>query len=234
MSALSVIIIWCDVTFENGTSYQPMKDECEETTNGTPKKPVDSIDMAIFNVGTEVLRRNNVQLITVRTSDEALRDIGKNKDKKTFVICSGTVGRHLVPKIVREYSHVHDIYIYTHNIALHVDWVDHYRPMAKMFNFHTTLLVRLTRNIAAYLIERGQMYLKVDAPQDAFLCFQHAQSLEVAANVQDKVKGNPITEGPSYPLPDFREHLELLEGNDGLIEKATAAMRAQGYSLESS
>jgi hypothetical protein len=53
MSVLSMIIIWCDVSFENDKSYQPMKDEFSETTTATPKKPLDPIDMAIFNEGKE-------------------------------------------------------------------------------------------------------------------------------------------------------------------------------------
>ena len=51
MSALLTIIVWCDVTFENGNSYQPMKDEYKEKTNGTLKKTGDSVDMVIFNQG---------------------------------------------------------------------------------------------------------------------------------------------------------------------------------------
>jgi hypothetical protein len=33
---------------------------------------------------------------------------------------------------------------------------------------------------------------------------------------------------------DFREHLDQLEGNNGLISLAEVALREEGYSLESS
>jgi hypothetical protein len=65
MNVLWVIIIWCDVSFENDQSYQLMKDEFNETTIATSKKPLDPIDMAIFNQGKEELRSNDVPLITV-------------------------------------------------------------------------------------------------------------------------------------------------------------------------
>lgn len=74
-----------------------MKDEFNETTTATSKKPLDPIDMVIFDEGKEELRSNDVPLITVQTSDDAIRQIAEHKDKKIFVICSDTVGRHLIP-----------------------------------------------------------------------------------------------------------------------------------------
>jgi hypothetical protein len=227
MSVLSIIIIWCDISFENDKSYQPMQDEFNEATTTTPKKPLDPIDMLIFNEGKEELRSNDVPLVTVQTADDAIREIEKHKDKKTFVICSGTVGRFLVPEIVRRYPNVHDFYIYTHNIALHLEWADDYGKIVKMFSFHTNLLVRLTREIANYFIKRGQMFLTVDAPQDALICFNHARDLEIRANLRDKIPPNPNSTEPTDPQPDFRDHLDLLEGNNGLICQAETAVRTQ-------
>lgn len=77
--------------------------------------------MKSFNEGKEELRANNVQLVTVRTCDDASREIGQNKNKNNVVICSNTVGRYLVTEIVRQYPHVNNVNIYTHGIALHVD-----------------------------------------------------------------------------------------------------------------
>ncbi len=124
MNVLSMIIIWCDVSFENDQSYQLMKDKFNETTIATSKKPLDPIDMAIFNQEQEELRSNDVPLITVWIADDAMHQIEKHKNKKIFVICSVTVARWLVPQVVRQYRHVHDLDIYTHNIVLHVEWAD--------------------------------------------------------------------------------------------------------------
>ncbi len=163
-----------------------------------------------------------------------MHQIEKHKDKKIFVICSGTVGRYLVPEIARYCPHVHDIYIYAHNILLHVDWADNYEKLLKMFNFHTNLLVRLTRDIAWYFIKRGQMFLEVNAPQNALICFNHARNLEIGANVREKMEPNRNTTEPNPPQPDFREHLDLLEGDDGLIYQAETAAREQEHALQSS
>jgi hypothetical protein len=234
MSVLSIIIIWCDNSFDKKESYQPMQNEFNEATTTTPKRPLDGIDMAIFNDAKEELRLNDVPLITVQTTDDAIREIEKHKDKKIFVICSGTVGRYLVPKIVSQYPHVHDFYIYAHNITLHFDWADEYVKYVKMFSFHTNLLVRLTRDIANYFIKRGQMFLEVDAPQDALICFNHAQNLEIRANIRDKIPSNPNSRERTDLQPDFRDHLDLLEGKNGLICQAETAIRIQGLPLENS
>jgi dihydrofolate reductase len=233
MSVLSIIIIWCDVSFEKDESYQSMKNEFNEATTATMKKPFDPIDMMILNEGKEELRSNNVPLITVRTADDAMREIKEHKDKKIFIISSGTVARYLVPEIVRQYPYVRDFYVYTHNIALHVEWADQYPPkMLKMFNFHTTLLLRLTRDIAGHFIERGNMFLSDDAPQNALSLFKHARKLEIGANVREKIKPSLNSTEPNYSQPDFRDNLDQLEGSNGLICQAEAAVHAQGLSLE--
>jgi hypothetical protein len=164
-----------------------------------------------------------------------MNQIKRNKGKKIFIICSGTVGRYLVPEIMRECPYIYNFYIYAHNIALHVEWADPYdSKMLKMFNFHTTLLLRLTRDIAGHFIEQGKMFLQVGAPQDALTLFNHARNLEIGANVREKIKPNSNSTEPIYAQPDFRDHLDLLEGDDGLISQAEAAARAQEYPLENS
>ncbi|CAF3868402.1 unnamed protein product [Rotaria sp. Silwood1] len=98
--------------------------------------------------------------------------------------------------------------------------------MLKLFNFHTDLLARLTRDIANYFIKRGQMLLnsEVDMPKEALICFKHAQKLEIVANERDKMKPNLKHPEKNYAQPDFRDHLDLLEGDNGLISKAEEAI----------
>ncbi|UJR10965.1 hypothetical protein I4U23_015150 [Adineta vaga] len=217
MSILSIFIVWCDVSFENNDSYQSMQDEFNEASTGTPKRQPDPIDMAILNDDIEKLRSDKVPLAVVRTIDDALREIANHKDEKVFVICSGSVGRCLVPMIAQEYPYVHDIYIYAHNIGLHVDWADHYIKLIKMFNFHTNLLVRLTRDISKYFIERGKIFLSVDEPRHALKCLEHAQKLEIEANRREKMKPNLQQTETYFVQPDFRDNLDQLEGTNGLI-----------------
>ena len=182
MSLPSITIVWCDISFDNDDSYKPMKDEFNETTTATPKKELDPIDMVIFDEGKEQLRSHDIPLVTVRTAEDAMLQIDKHRKNKIFFICSGTVGRFLVPKIVHQYPLIHNIYIFAHNISLHLDWTDPYLKMLKIFNFPTDLLVRLTRDIAAYFIQQGTMYLEVNAPQSALECFNHARNLKIETN----------------------------------------------------
>ena len=160
--------------------------------------------------------------------------IKKHKDDRIFIICSGTVGRYLVPEIVRKYSYVHDYYIYTHNILLHLDWADRYATMIQMFTFHTNLLLRLTRDIGYYFIKRGMGFLSLKAPNEALTLFKHAQKLEMAANTRESRLSNSSCGQSNARLPDFRDHLDLLEGEQGLIAQAADAIRAQGGSVETS
>ena len=227
-----MIIIWCDGMFENDKCYQSMKNEFSETTTATSGRPLDSIDMAVFNEGKEELSSNDVPLVTVRTSDDAIRQIEKNKDKKIFLICSGTVGRYLVPIITAQYFYVHDVYIYTHNIPLNMEWEDQRKLKLKMFNFHTNLLLRLTRDIAYYFIERGKTFLKANLPQNALTCFNHARTLEIRANIREKIQSNSNDNESTSPQPDFRDHLDLLEGDDGLIFQAHKVIRAKEQPLQ--
>ena len=227
-----MFIIWCDASFVNPNDYNLMKEEFNETTTATSKKPSDSIDVQILDEGREELRSNDVPLITVPTPDDVEREIEKHKKDKIFIICSGTLGRFLVPVIVRKYSYVHGFYIYTHNILLHRDWTEKYSTMIKMFTFHTNLLLRLTRDIAYHFIERGRWFLSLDAADNALKLFEHAQKLEMVANAREKRLSNSDGSQWNPPPPDFRDHLDLLEGEQGLIAKAEEAMRKQELSLE--
>ena len=236
MDISPIAVIWCDVSFEREDSYQSMKNEFNAATTAAQPKS-DSIDTMILNEEQEELLLNNVPVITVRTPDDAVREIEdqKTKGKKIFVICSGTLGRYLVPELLSKCPYIHNFYIYAHSIALHIDWSESYpRGLLKMFNFHITLLLRLTRDISSHFIEHGKMFLLVDDPQNALALFNHARNLEIGANKREKMPPNPKSKEPNYAQPDFRGNLDLLEGHNGLIAQAVAAVRAKGIPVEDS
>lgn len=80
-----------------------------------------------------------------------------------------------------------------------------------------------------------------DVPQDtledilkgALACFRRARNLENYANQRDKKDKNIEWPGQSSAYIEFRERLDLLEGEDGLIAKTEKRIRELGYSLES-
>lgn len=218
-----------------------MKEEFNNAITATAENPPDPISIRILDEGREELRSNHVPLVTVPTTDDADREIAAHNDHKIFIICSGTVGGHLVETFASKYPYIHNYYIYTGNILLHLDWADRFSTMIKMFNFPTNLLLRLIRDIAYHFIEQGRVFLSLDAPNEALTLFNQAKNLEMVANVREARQpnsngrqSNSNGQQPNAPLPDFRDHLDLLEGAQGLIAQATDAIYRQGGSMETS
>jgi hypothetical protein len=113
-----------------------------------------------------------------------------------------------------------------------MEWEEQHELKLKMFRFHTNLLLRLTRDISYYFIQRGQTFLDADLPQNALTCFNHAKTLEIRANIREKIQTNSNNDEPTSPLPDFRDRLDLLEGDDGLICRALETIHAKQQPLQ--
>lgn len=215
----SILIIWCDISFATDQSYTPMKDEFIAAARATSIEEL-RVSQSIIDEASEQFRSNAAPLITVTNVDDALKLIKRNQDKKIFVISSGSVGRCLVPKIRDQYHQVLDFYIFAHNINLHMDWVDQYLDYVNLFDHPTDVLIRLTRDISNYFIKQGEWFLEVDAPTDAKECFIHARNLEECANQRDKMDKNVDRQGIASAYIEFRENLNRLEGDEGLIATA--------------
>lgn len=231
---LSAVIIWCDITFETENSYQTMRNEFQETVRTRPENKEDSINELILTEAKEEFYSHHIPLLIVRTVDDAENQINEHKTKKIFLISSGTCGRCLVPKVADQYSFVHNIYIYAHNLLLHVDWVCNYLGLVKTFDFPVSLLVRLTRDISKHFIDRGSTLLKINAAKHALTCLQHAEQLEHAANRREQMRNNATDNTTFGVQPVFRDHLDLLQGGNGLINRAVVALREQEEPIETS
>lgn len=230
----SIAIIWCDISFQDEYSHHSLKNDINAgTAAAAPVQQLDDISKTIVEEDREQLLSNAAPLFTVRTGEEAMRKIEENEGKKIFVISSGSVGEHLVPEIIEKYPQVHDFYIFTHSIYLHVGLAEAYPEYRiKMFKFATDLLLRLIRDISSYFIKHGEAFLQVDAPQDALEHFNHARNLEIYANKRDKIEKNVDGSGNNTTSIEFRDNLNRLEGSNGLIIRAKARIRELGYSLE--
>ena len=115
-----LIVIWVDGTFE-GDNYQPMKDDFNEKIVGASASS-DPINNSICRETQEDLVTNEAPVITVRTTDDAIKQIKNNPQAKIFFISSGSLGEHIVPTIVKQYPHVHSFYIYCFKIINHMHW----------------------------------------------------------------------------------------------------------------
>lgn len=232
MAVLRVLIIWCDASFQTPTSHEAMQDQINATMAPRETRAPDPIDQDIFAEGREELSLNKVPLIVVKTIDEAESAIHNHPEEKIFVICSGLVGRYLVPRFQKKYPRLHNFYVYAHNLLFHTDWANDYMKCLRMFDFPTNLLVRLERDISEYFIERGQSFLSLDTPGEALTYFEHAEKIELAANRSEKLKNIGSDKGTYGYEPDFRERLDLLQGDHGLIAKAKAEMHRLGVPFE--
>ncbi|CAF0947996.1 unnamed protein product [Rotaria sp. Silwood1] len=187
MSLQDVVVIWLDGTFE-GDNYQKMKDEFNQKIGSTAASTSSNdIDSLICKETKEDLITNGAPVITVSTSEEAFREIENHSEAKIFFISSGSLGKDMVPKIVRQYPLMHSFYIFCFKMTKHADWALDYTNCLQMFDHPIDLLVRLMRDISTYFIEQGKLYLEVNDPHNALKYFKHAWNLETRANEKDKV-----------------------------------------------
>jgi len=222
MALQNVVVIWLDSTFE-GDNDPPMKEEFNKkiASSALPSDPIDSL---ICRETQEDLVTYGAPVITVGTPDEAIKLIEDYPGAKIFFISSGSLGKDMVPKIVRQYPLIHSFYIYCFKMVNHCGWASEYDSCLQMFDHQVDLLVRLMRDISGYFIEQGKIYLKHNDANSALKYFKHAWNLETRANVKDKMKPNTKSTEKSPVQPDFRVHLDLLEGENGLIRQAENAL----------
>ncbi|CAF1531353.1 unnamed protein product, partial [Didymodactylos carnosus] len=109
---------------------------------------------------------------------DCLEFIQQNDKKKIFFISSGTMGEEIVPQIA-EWSQIHGIYIFCGCMQHHIDsWaLDYYERITSMLEHQDDLLLRLTRDIAKYLGEKGDHYLALTENVKARHCYAWAIKL---------------------------------------------------------
>jgi hypothetical protein len=224
MALPNVVVIWLDGTFE-GDNYQSMKDEFNDPIASSSSPSSDPIDQKTCHETKQDLLAHGAPVITARTADEAIELIKNYPTAKIFFISSGSLGKDMVPKIVNQYQLIHSFYIYCFKMIKHRDWASDYLSCLQMFDHPIDLLVRLMRDISEYFIEQGKTNLQFNDAKNALKYFNHARNLEIQANKKDKMKPNTKHTGRPSVQPDFRRHLDLLEGENGLIRRAENALR---------
>lgn len=81
--------------------------------------------------------------------------------KTVFLIVSRTLGREIVPQI-SDLSCVRQILIFCGSILNHSKWAEDYVEKIVMFESDEELLIRLTNEIAQYLVEEAERYKQAD------------------------------------------------------------------------
>ncbi|CAF1428532.1 unnamed protein product [Rotaria magnacalcarata] len=227
MSLQDVIVIWLDGTFKD-SDYRSMKNEFNENITGSAPSSScsDDIDNLICNQTKQDLITNGVLVFTVNTLDEAIETIEIYSQAKVFFISSGSLGKDIVPKIVGRFPLIHSFYIFCFKMVYHTGWASVYVDCLQMFDHPIDLLVRLMRDISTYFIAQGKMQLEFDEPRNALTYFKYAWNLETKANIRDKVPPNTKHKEEFIMQSDYRNSLNLLEGDGGLIRQAEKALES--------
>jgi hypothetical protein len=92
--------------------------------------------------------------VCTKADDEFMNFIIDQQETNTtvFFIVSGTLGEEVVP-LIYNFPCIKQIYIYCGNISKHMNWAFDYIEKILMFDFDEELLIRLTKEIADYLVD---------------------------------------------------------------------------------
>ncbi|UJR34133.1 hypothetical protein I4U23_021540 [Adineta vaga] len=167
------MIFWLDQAFRNPNRYLRIKEAFGSNTD--PRCETWTIlnefdyNLALTDSDVEkmlALDGGQFFLRTFSTTEECLDAFKDNQDKRIFFITSGSMGRHIVPLIMKQYRHVFtdqitndpysSVYVYCCSIENQIAWALTYSDYIQIFNFDQTLLRRLIRDIAEYYIVSGK------------------------------------------------------------------------------
>ncbi|CAF0913843.1 unnamed protein product [Didymodactylos carnosus] len=132
--------------------------------------------------------------------DTCLEFIHANGDKQIFFISSGSMGREIVPKIA-DLSQLKSIFIFCGDISHNSVWaMDYQEKIMAMVTHQDDLLLHLTKCIAEYLKNKGDVYMNNDEIFKAKNCFAWSKKLLLRAeqyghtrlrnelkNIEDKI-----------------------------------------------
>ena len=152
--ANGVRFIWLDTYIGQDGEYDGFKRMFRSALDPTVPMPPDHIDSLI-----RALNENVAPFLFADTPDRAIAFIEAHRDKKIIFISSGSLGRDMIPRIIRTYSWVHSFYFFCAIIQNYVEFSYDYRSCLMIFNFELDLLVRLARDISEDIIKQGRAYM---------------------------------------------------------------------------
>lgn len=222
-----VMILWVDETFI-GNIYPPIVDQLKRLIcylePMLPSSESNDFNQIICCETSENSTNNTILVITVPTIKEALEEIQIHPQAKIFFITSGSLGKHIVPQIMRDWPTIHWFYIFCFDMTNQIDWTSKYNNCLMIFKDSKDLLIRLTRDISSYFINQGTIYLEINQPDRALTYFKRAQTLEKNANRTDNTASNILTSQQISTQSEYPNNLYILEGENGLISQAEKAI----------
>ena len=203
--ANGLYIIWLDMHIGVMGEYKALKEKFRSNLQPTVAMPPNNINELIC-----YFEKHVAPIHYVSTIDNALTLIQNETDKKIILISSGVLGEQIIPDIISQYPRVHFFYIFCGYVRRLTEWALErgYETCMKILDHETDLLIHLVRDSSNDIIKLGNSYMTLHDGESARKCFVTAQTLEQYANAADTLH------------PPLRTRLQLLEGDNGLIEQA--------------
>ncbi|CAF1062696.1 unnamed protein product [Rotaria sp. Silwood1] len=159
------LIVWLDAYISHPQSNRLLKRYFNTIIKIDMPSSFSKVEMDIDNLirvpyfySIDNIRYENLQKMLWMFSnvDDCIEfiDALSNFDTTLFVISSGSLGRKLVPKIIKN-NKIYSIYIFTCNILAQMDWAINYVDKVLMFNHEFDLLTRLANDIADYYVQKA-------------------------------------------------------------------------------
>ncbi|CAF3648496.1 unnamed protein product [Rotaria sordida] len=195
--------IWLDSHIGAPGECPSFQDKFQQSLKPMNGLPPNSINNLILCFEQEV-----APIKFVLDIDDALVLVQNEIDKKIIFISSGSLGKQIIPFIIKTHPHVYTFYIFCAQVSNNLNWAIDYTNCLQMFDHETDLLIRLVRDISKEFIHLGLSYLAVYDGESARKYFTTAQTLETHAN------------NANSPMPPFTDRLKMLQGPNGLIQES--------------
>ncbi|CAF1532925.1 unnamed protein product [Didymodactylos carnosus] len=125
--------------------------------------------------------------------EECLKFINLYHDRKIFFITSGSMGEHFLSRIAG-LPQIQEILIFCGNISHHVHtWAMNYTEIiTAMLDYQTNLLLRLTKDIAKYIEDKGNQHMAHFERNGATTCYAWAIKLTLRAKKLGDTKSKAL------------------------------------------
>ena len=160
-----------------------LKEKLSNAVNVIMNEPVDQDEIDVLIEARSVYPSITSQLIPVCTIEECLQLIHSNYHKEIFVVTSGSLGRELVPHVIKHYPYVEKVFVFCGNILSHMDWALNYVENLLMFDFHNDLFARLVHDVGMYYKQQGMIYADLNDHRLALYYYYIAKKLVMRANL---------------------------------------------------
>jgi hypothetical protein len=174
------MIVWLDQNITSPDCCKQLKKAFATTTNPETKLLTNIDEQDISNLIRDDLPYGETSFLQVPFTfklfsqvEPCLQYLINNSEKKRiFFITSGSLGEHIIPKILKEHQEIFQdengkisedsIYIFCADIVKHGRWAIDYLDLdcIKMENDDQAILARLTRDIAKYLFSKGKIFIQ--------------------------------------------------------------------------